>query len=265
MSEHSAGHIPLQKQSNFRDLGGYETADGRSVKPGLIYRSGELSKLTAEDLDKLQALGIKTVVDLRSAMELQMFGEDRLPAGTKLLALPIEPGNWGSALFDVVKTGDTSQIPDNVLVDTSRSIIRDGTEQLAALFEALSDPSNLPLVFHCSAGKDRTGIAAAVFLMALGVSADLAKGDYLKSNDYLNAANEEQLMVIRRMIAARLDIDPAAVDISKFNQLFYQEPAYFEAALDEIEQRYGSFETYLAEGLGLKETQIQELREQFTA
>jgi protein-tyrosine phosphatase len=264
MSEPSASHIPLQKQSNFRDLGGYETADGRSVKPGLIYRSGDLSKLTDKDLDKLQALGIKTVVDLRSTMELQMFGHDRLPPGAKLMALPIEPGNWGSALFDVVKTGDTTQIPDGVLVDTSRSIIRDGTEQLAALFGALSDPSNLPLVFHCSAGKDRTGIAAAVLLMALGVSTDVAKWDYLKSNDYLSTVNEEQLTGIRRMIAASLGIEPSAVDISKFKQLFYQEPAYFEAALDEIEQRYGSFETYLTEGLGLQETQIEELREQFT-
>jgi protein-tyrosine phosphatase len=257
-------HIPLQNQSNFRDLGGYETADGRFVKPGLIYRSGDLSKLTAEDLDKLQALGIKTVVDLRSGMELQMFGEDRLPAGAKLLALPIEPGNWGSALFDVVKTGDTSQIPDGVLIETSRSIIRDGTEQLAALIKVLSDPSNLPLVFHCSAGKDRTGIAAAVFLMALGVSSDLAKFDYLKSNDYLSTVNEEQLTGIRRMIAARLGIDPSTVDMSGFKQLFYQEPAYFEAALDEINQQYGSFETYLKEGLDLQETQIEELREQFT-
>lgn len=265
MVDYSAKHIPLQKQPNFRDLGGFQTADGRLVKPGLIYRSGELSKLSDEDLDRLQALNIKTVVDLRSPLEVEMFGEDRLPAGAKLLALRIEPGNWGSALFDVVKTGDTSQIPDNVLVHTSRSIIRDATDQIAALFEALCDPSNLPLVFHCSAGKDRTGIAAAVILMALGVSEDLAKMDYLKSNDYLSADNKQQLAGIRRMIAARLDIDPAAVDMSNFKQLFYQEPAYFEAALDEINQQYGSFANYLKEGLGVDETRIKELRKQFTA
>ena len=262
MMDSSINLIPLQEQPNFRDLGGYETADGRTVKPGLLYRSGELSKLSDADLDRLQELGIKTVVDLRSHKEVHMFGEDRLPPNASHLELRIDPGNWGSGLLDVANTGDLSQSPDDILTDTNRAIIRDAAEQISSLFDLISDPANLPLVFHCTAGKDRTGMAAAVILMALGVSPDLAKLDYLKSNEYLSEINEKQLTGIRQMIAANLDIDPSEVDMSKFKQLFYQEPAYFDAALDEIEKQFGSFENYLEDGLGFDNLQLQELKKQ---
>ncbi|MFN2123336.1 MAG: tyrosine-protein phosphatase [Candidatus Promineifilaceae bacterium] len=263
MEGYSTIHIPLQKQSNFRDLGGFETADGWCVKPGLMYRSGELSNLTEEDLQRLQELGIKTIVDLRSENEVNMFGEDQLPEGAGYLALRIEPGNWSSGLFDVVTTGDISHIPDDILALTNRLIIRDATEQISTIFKLLADPDNLPLAFHCTSGKDRTGMVAAVILMTLGVSQDLALADYLKSNEYLKEVNETQIEGIRMMIAAQMGIDPADVDVSKFNQLFYQEPAYFEAALDEIDQQYGSFENYLHQGLGIDDAQLQNFREQF--
>jgi protein-tyrosine phosphatase len=261
MTNFSVKHIPLQQQPNFRDLGGFETADGRIIKTGLIYRSGELGKLTDDDLETLEALGIKTVVDLRSETEIQMFGQDRLPDNAALYSLQIDPGNWGSGLFSVPETGDFSQLPDDLLAETNRAIIRDATHQIKSLFKLIADSANLPLVFHCTAGKDRTGMAAAVLLMALGVSPDQAELDYLKSNDFLKSTNEAQLAGIQQMIAARMDIDPAAVDLSKFEQLFYQEAAYFKAALDEIEKQYGTFENYLKEGLEIDDTQVQELQE----
>jgi protein-tyrosine phosphatase len=100
--------------------------------------------------------------------------------------------------------------------------------------------------------------------MALGVPTEVALTDYLKSNEYRRSENEQQLAELRRMIAAKQDINPTAVNMSKFNQLFYQEASYFEAALDEVNKLYGSFENYLEKGLGLNQSQVQKLRDQFT-
>lgn len=264
MTELSIQHIPLQGQPNFRDLGGYRTADGRTIKPGLIYRSGELSKLTDEDIAGLQELGIRTVVDFRSAPEIDWRGKDRLPDGAQYVALTIESGNLFPIIYNVVETGDTSQLPDNALVETNRAIVRDATDQISDLFKILSDPANLPLVNHCTHGKDRTGVASAIILMALGVPAETAEADYLKSNFFRRNENKKELEELRQVIAARRGLDPSEVDMTDFRPLLYLEPSYFAAALDEINEQYGSFASYLENGLGIDADQIKAMRDQFT-
>ena len=257
-------HIPLQGQPNFRDLGGYHTTDGRTVKEGLIYRSGELSKLSDADVSKLENLGIRTVVDFRSDAEVESRGADRLPEGANYLPLRIDGGDLTSVLMAAVQTGDTSQIPDNVLVDANRTIIGGATEQFSALLETISDPANLPLVFHCSHGKDRAGMASAVILMALGVPTADAQEDYLLSNTYRKEENDRELGKLREVLAARQNVAATDVDLSKLEAIFYLRPSYFDAAMAEIDERYGSFDAYLVDGLGVGPSDRDHLKELLT-
>jgi protein-tyrosine phosphatase len=257
-------HVPLQGQPNFRDLGGYETSGGGRVRRRMVYRSGELSKLTDADLAKLEELGIKTVVDFRSTAEVKSRGVDRLPKGARQLSLPIDSGDLATVLIQALETGDTSKLPSNVLADANRTIIRDATSQYAALFKALADPAALPLVFHCTHGKDRAGVASAVVLMALGVPADRAREDYLQSNVFRKEQNDKELLHIRHGLAKQSGIPPADVDLGKLEELFWLEDSYFDAMLSEIKSAHGSLDGYLKEGLGLSAGRLDVLRVQLT-
>jgi protein-tyrosine phosphatase len=161
--------IPLVGQNNFRDLGGYRAADGRSVKWGQLYRSGELSELEDDDVERLTELGIRSVVDLRSQTEMDSKGPDRLPEGTEIVSLTIDPGDLSPIVGPAFATGDFSHIPSDLLCQINRAYVHDCRQQLSELLSIAADATQRPLVFHCTQGKDRAGISAAVLLSALGV------------------------------------------------------------------------------------------------
>ncbi|MFE8585675.1 tyrosine-protein phosphatase [Sphingomonas sp. NCPPB 2930] len=176
--------LPLQGGRNFRDLGGYRTADGRMVKWGLLYRSGQMHDLTPADYVTLQRLGIRTVCDFRDTRE--RAGEPTLwPAGRKPkvlsddyaldmsgMMLPGDPSTW---THEQVVAAMTATYPK--LLDQFRG-------QYARMFAELL-AGDVPLAFHCTAGKDRTGVAAALLLTALGVPRATIVEDYLLSNQHM--------------------------------------------------------------------------------
>ena len=165
-------HVALAGQPNFRDLGGYETADGRAVKWGQVYRSGELPHLTDEDVATLEELEIRTVVNFLLPEEIEMNGRDRLPEGARELPEPIE-GDRAAELTMVaqtaIKSADFDKIPPEMNPEFHRLLLDEGKEQYAALLREMADPANRPLAFHCSHGVHRTGTATAILLSALGV------------------------------------------------------------------------------------------------
>lgn len=253
-------HIPLNGQPNFRDLGGYETTDGRFVKEGLLYRSGELCMLSDADVATLEKLGIRTVVDFRSEAEVTARGMDRLPDDVNYVPLRVAPGELSDVLLEAIQIGDMSRIPDHILADANRVIISRATDQYSALFDLIVEPKNLPLVFHCTHGKDRAGVASAVILMALDVQMADVREDYLLSNTYRREENERELARLRTMVASRQGIDPEEVDLSRLEAIFYVRSSYFAAMLNEIEERHGSFETYLQIGLDLGRSDRERLQ-----
>ena len=139
-------HVPLSGQPNFRDLGGYASADGREVRWGAVYRSGELSQLSDADIGTLGSLGIKTVVDLRSPEEVSARGEGKLPPGAQVVPLPITSSDMFARLIPMFLKGDFSQVPPNMLDTVNRVLVRDFTEQYSTLLRTLADPANRPLV-----------------------------------------------------------------------------------------------------------------------
>jgi protein-tyrosine phosphatase len=249
-------HITLEGQPNFRDLGGYKTTDGHTVKWGLIYRAGQLSKLTPADLSKLKQLGIRTVVDLRGPAEVER-GKDLLPEGARGVNYPIDIGSLPKET--PAQAGATAP-PGDVMLQATKSIMLYRTDVYAGLIRELADPQNRPLVFHCTAGKDRAGVGSAIVLSLLGVPWETVREDYLLSNYYRKEENESELKRIRDGIAKREGVPPEKVDMSTYEPMYYVKPEYIDAAHQAVIKKYGSMESYLKKGLGISDETIHRLR-----
>jgi len=251
--------VKLQAQPNFRDLGGYHTVDGRKVKRGLIYRSGQLSQLTDDDLLVLKKLGIRTVIDLRGPSEVESRGKDRLPEGVRNVNYPIDVANLPKE--ENAPSGSISGASD-YMVQATRAIMMHYTDVYAALIRELADPANRPLVFHCTAGKDRAGIGAAIILTLLGVPWETVREDYLLSNFYRREENQRELEKMRREIAQKRGIAPEEVDMTPFESMFLVKPEYLEGAREAVIRKYGSVDAYIKQGLGISEEMIKKLRDE---
>ncbi|RKE20731.1 tyrosine-protein phosphatase [Streptomyces sp. TLI_171] len=232
--------LHLASAPNFRDLGGYRTADGRWVKLGQVYRSDDLSKLTDQDLAKLHRLGIRTVFDLRTPAE-QQSAPDRLPVGARAVSANVL-GAADTGRFEVTDP----QAAVDMMVAAERTMVSSDTARAAysQLLAAADDRG--AVLFHCTAGKDRTGWGAAALLTALGVPQETVRADYLASNAYraqVNAATLAQLPPAYRSV---------------YQPLLDVRPEYLAAGFDEVEARYGSFDAYLRSGLGVNAKKLRQ-------
>jgi protein-tyrosine phosphatase len=253
--------LPLDGQVNFRDLGGYATADGRRVRWGRLYRSGDLSHLTDDDLAYLDNLDLKLVCDLRVDFELQR-SPDRLPKGIARLSLPIRGGEMPEAdLYDAVDNGDFSRLDPDFLIHSYRLFVREFTPAYAEMLHQITVGDNRPAVVHCTAGKDRAGLGAAILLWALGVPMETVIDDYLLSNTYRVGWTEQTLDKIRQAAAARSGVPAESIDLAPVEALFAARRTYMNAALESIDAEYGSLERYIRDGLGLSPEAQEELQE----
>jgi len=234
--------------NNFRDLGGYETSTGQTVRWGKIYRSGDLSSATEADLGYLSHLGIRVIFDLRHPEDIAEH-QDPLPSSdTRLVAL----GMYGEEMRHLWETFLRADSKDAADIDgresylqVYRSLVPSFTDKYAVIFQMMADPRNVPVVFHCLAGQDRTGIVAAILLMLLGVPDRMVVADYLLSNRY--ARGSEQWVAEHP--------NPAAVE-----SYFDAREEYLRAGIDEIGRLYGSLEQYATNGLGMTGAMLARLR-----
>ncbi len=165
--------VALEAVHNFRDLGGYATADGRRTRWRTLFRADGLYRLTPADVVALEPLGLRTVIDLRSAPELDERGRFPVDAHPVIFHhLPIIDATWTQ--------GDRPRYDrdEDFLIWAYQEMLTIGAPRFAAAFRALAEPDALPAVFHCAAGKDRTGLLAALLLGSLGVSHDDIVADY---------------------------------------------------------------------------------------
>jgi protein-tyrosine phosphatase len=252
--------VGLEKAANARDIGGYKTAQGFTVKFGQVYRSDALMKLTDADLGKLKNAGVDKIADLRTDFEVGLNGADKVPAGVDLLRLPISDGGMYQKLNEVIGSHDpvlqeealTGGKAEKLLIDANRSFVNDAAQraQFAAVIKQIANGETV--LYNCTSGKDRTGWMTAIILTAVGVDRATVTQDYLLSNVYLKAANERTKAGLK---AAGLMQNPDLLD-----PLLGVQKAYLDAAFDEVQKEYGSFDRYLRAGLGLDGLTLAKLR-----
>jgi protein-tyrosine phosphatase len=258
-------HVELEGQSNMRDLGGYETADGQTLKWGEVFRSGEFPHLTDEDVAKLDGLEVRTVVNFLLPKEIEMAGRDRLPDGVREIAEPIQ-GERASELTMVtqaaIKSGEFEKLPPEMNPEFHRLLLDEGKDQYAALLRYAADPANRPLVFHCSHGVHRTGTATAILMSALGVPWEVIREDYLLTNEYRAEEVTATLDKIRRMVAEKRSVAPEEIDMTNVEAFYVLDGSYIDGALEQAVAEYGSMDAYIREGLGITEDEIEMLKSQ---
>lgn len=257
-------HIALEGQSNFRDIGGYKTIDGRTVKWGEVYRTGELPRLTDEDIAILEKLGIRMVHNFLLEEEIKQRGEDRLPDGTILIKNPIQTSadDLVMAVLEARKTGDFSAVSPEINREVHRILAKEGKEEYAALLRDVADPANRPFVFHCSHGVHRTGTATAILLSALGVPWETVREDYLLSNTYRSEEIKRRIKQLTLEAAKTLNIPPEEVDTTNIVAFYILQGDYIDGTLEIIEKEYGSMDNYITKGLGLSYEELENLRNQ---
>ncbi|HJS85309.1 MAG TPA: tyrosine-protein phosphatase, partial [Acetobacteraceae bacterium] len=229
--------LALEGASNVRDLGGWPTSDGRRVRFGRVFRSAALTGLTERDIDVLAETGLRTVCDLRGTREAERapYALDRLP-GVTVRRLPIEP-SVGASLRDLLATREaTGEDVLTVMKRAYQAYALEWSHRYRAIFALLQDEAALPLLLHCSAGKDRTGFGAALILTALGVPYEAVREDYLASN---------RLWRGDAGLAAELP-DPIAKQMLRVHR------ELLDAAFEAIEGAFGEFKRYAAVMLGVK-------------
>lgn len=236
--------LPLDGASNVRDLGGWRVADGRRVRQGMVWRSAALHGLTEADLGRLAEAGIATVCDLRGEREAAR-APSRLPPGAQAHPLPIEPF-VGASLRDMLERGAaTGEGAVELLRQAYLAYVSDHLPAYRSLFALLMQDARRPLLFHCSAGKDRTGIGAALVLTVLGADRATVMADYVATD-----------RLWRRDHPLPAGTPPAAAEA-----ILSTHPALLEAALDAALARFGGVEGLAAEGLGLDRSALASFRE----
>ena len=255
-------HIALRGAANVRDLGGIVTLSGRKLLPGRVLRADSLSKLTDSDLEVLAGLGLRTAIDFRSPSEVTHLGPDRLPPQAEGVALPVDAGDvvaFTSVFGDIGKQRElfgSGKAAEFMKVANREFVANDvHREQFGSALRVIADGARQPVLFHCTAGKDRTGWMSAILLTALGVPRDVVMDDYLATNDYIWPAFESQLRPLAE--AGQLDMDV-------LTPLLRQDPSYLDAAFDEVAARYGSFDEFLGRGLSFSADDAQRLRSTLT-
>lgn len=214
--------LPLVGSFNFRDLGGYPAAKGRVTRWGRLYRSDTLHELTTEDLETLASLGLASVIDLRTAAEVRRDGRGPLSStGVRYHNLSVLPEEG----YESLGAPDASEGPG------ARYLwyLEVGAGTLAQALEMLAEKANYPLVFHCMAGKDRTGVLAALVLEACGVERSAIVADYV--------ATEEGLDAIIERLRRHPTHGPRLKDVPR--ERLAAEASTMEQFLAGLESRYG--------------------------
>lgn len=229
--------LPLQGGFNLRDMGGYAAADGRRVKSRMLYRSGLMSLLTPADERHLADLGITTVCDLRRGGERRRDPTRWCePAGVHYWARDYDESS--GVLSELLRGGISSaHAMRSAMLSLYPEILVDHAPSYRFLFERLID-GHVPLLFNCSAGKDRTGVAAALILSALGVSRDTIIEDYLLTNRHADFSR----MTHGADGARRF----GSADEAVTRPLFAADADYLAAAFDSLDRDHGGLDAYLA-------------------
>ena len=250
-------HLPLERGVNFRDFGGYDTADGARVKWRKLFRCGHLAKLSESDQATLESLQLGFVCDFRSERENEKL-PPRLSAALmeRRILLNIWPKS-SRTVGDMMRRLAAGEITDDEIYHGQNVIYREFVTDFAAhyglMFARLLQAEGQPILIHCTAGKDRTGLGAALILSALGVPEEVIVDDYLISNG-CPILREEIFEIVRRSHELKAEEEP------RFMRLLGARADSLHAAFAAISQTSGSMDGYLTDSLGVSAHDRDNLR-----
>ena len=246
---------------NIRDLGGLQAGDGRYVRKGLLYRSSALYFFDKEELEPVQALGIRMILDFRAESGARKRPDPPLAgavyynkcAGFQNMIEDLNsPADLASLIFDEDQKGNTI----DVLVSSYMASLAFSNESYQFMFDSLLS-GTAPLLFHCSNGKDRTGVAAMLILLALGVPEETVKADYMRSN-VTRRAEIEALMEKYKFLTDSLD--NARSFLTMVGGVL---PQSADMMMSEILEKYGTYENYMEQEYGFDEEKLTKLRDMY--
>lgn len=250
----------IKKVVNFRTTGNIRNTDGRTLKPGLFYRSGHLHQLQKKSFDKLRNLGIKEIIDLRNSKEIAQK-PDHLPEGIvyrNYSAFEDEGDQLDQAKKLVLKGKVNGSDADQKMIDFYREYVTENPEIIKKIITEILE-SDHPVLYHCTAGKDRTGLITALILTILKFDRATVYNEYLLSNNY-----REALVKKRLGLANTLHFLYPKMDIQVLEKLSWVEKRYLDAAFDEIHKKYGSADEYIRVVLEISDRQREEYIRKFT-
>lgn len=251
--------IRLEGAENFRDLGGHATLEGRIVRRGKLFRSGALDRLTSRDLEHLKKVGLSLICDVRSPDERreapntwrEAHGVAELHIDT---SAAMKTANEG--MLERLRTEPTPERARAMMNEVYRRMPGAFSGRLHVLMDNLVEGTGLPVVIHCSAGKDRTGFICAMLLFALDVPADAIYRDYL-----LSAAPDRSQSLRDGAARAMTAVFGAPPDPEVVDALVGVDAEYLDFALDTVNSQYGSIQAYLERAGGLDTHKRRRLKE----
>ncbi|MBK0370060.1 tyrosine-protein phosphatase [Flavobacterium agrisoli] len=245
--------VPVKGGMNFRDVGGYKTADGKEVVWGKIYRSTAVDKLTDSDISLLDKKKIHTVIDFRGKQEAAA-APDKLPKNASYTLCPAGSDSLPSA---AQMTAMLKNVNNDFLLDFyGKSAVAHSGDRFRSLFvKLLTLDQNEALMYHCTGGRDRTGMATALFLYSLQVPMETIEADYVASNVYLKKSNKKMMSGLAQL---------SGLSESEIEQKMALKPEYLQVFFSGIKQQYGSVENFMEKELGVGNNEIALLRKKYT-
>ncbi len=251
----AARHLALQGAYNFRDLGGLETQDGKTVRWGQVFRSDLLTNLTEADFLRLNQIGISLVCDLRTRQERRTSPTEWKDGSPMFVLAPVsedEKGNGRSTdMLSRIQSGKVSVEEGRTIFEQFYTVTAlESAPKFGAVLRSIANAQR-PSMFHCQGGRDRTGMTAAMLLQLLGVSRDTILADFVLSTKYLS----------ERPTSVSAATTPEQQEIAKrYAEVIELQPRYIEATFRSIDKKYGSFDRYRRDGLGLTDEEVRKLK-----
>ncbi len=246
--------VSIEGTLNFRDIGGYPTKFGRDVRRHTVYRSDGLATVGDAGWERMTELGIKEIFDLRHEVELRTAPYET-PEGITATNLPIGPKEVQTEakdVFELMKSGGEDDFGLDFMIEMYGRIFADHAEVFGELLTHLSDRERLPAVFHCTAGKDRTGIATALILSVLGVDRKTVLDDYELSNTFRSTRRIEQL---------RPRLEAEGIDVERVRPYLSAPRPALDAALTGVDVEHGNVDGFIVTKAGASLGTLDRLRE----
>lgn len=252
--------LKIKKVTNFRTIGNIKNNDGRTLKEGMLYRSGHLYQLKKKSLKTFQNLGIKEVIDLRNSKEISQKPDQLSDTFIykNYSAFEDEGDQLNQAKKLVLKGKVKGSDADQRMLDFYKNYVTENPAIIKEIIHEILDSEN-PVLYHCTAGKDRTGIITALILTILKFDRKTIENDYLLSNNY-----RKQLVQKRLHLANNLHFLYPKMDLNVIEKLSWVEKNYLETAFSEIDKKYGSIDIYIHQNLGISENKRNEYILKFT-